>query len=68
MELTVIEFIEMFVDEHDQYFELWDNEKEEIIFKGYKADLTEELEEAIITSIDNVSNGTNGITLNIDIN
>lgn len=65
--MLVIEFIEMFVDEHDQYFELWDNKKEETIFKGYKEDLPEELEEATITSIDNIYKGANGITLNIDI-
>lgn len=65
--MLVIEFLEMFVDENDQYFELWDNEKEEIIFQGYKEDLPEELEEATITSIDNIYKGENGITLNIDI-
>lgn len=63
--MLVIEFIEMFVDENDQYFELWDNDKEEIIFKGYKEDLPEELEEATITSIDNIYQGVNGITLNV---
>ena len=65
--MTVLEFIEMFVDSHNQYFELWDNETEQIVYKGCLWELTSELENATITSIDNVTNGTNGITLNIDI-
>lgn len=65
--MTVLEFIRMFVEEYKQYFELWDNKAEKIVFKGYVLDLTEELENATVTSIDNVANGTNGITLNIDI-
>lgn len=64
--MTVLEFIRMFVEEYKQYFELWDNKAEKIVFKGYVLDLTEELENATVTSIDNVANGTNGITLNID--
>ena len=67
MIITVLEFIEMFVDADNQYFELWDNEAEEIVFQGCIWELTEELENATVTSIDNVTNGTNGITLNIDI-
>lgn len=65
--MFVIEIIRMFVDEDRQYFELWDNEKEEVIFKGYLSDLPEELEYAEVTSIDNVNGDVNGITLNIDI-
>lgn len=64
--MTVYEFLEMFLEPSDQYFELWDNEKEEIVFKGYYSDLDEELENATVTSIDNIYKGVNGITLNID--
>ena len=67
LKMTVLEFIEMFVDESEQYFELWDNVTEKIIFQGFLADLTEELENSTVTSIDNITNGTNGITLNVDI-
>ena len=52
--MTVYELITMFIEENDQYFELWSNEKEEIIFKGYLSDLPEELYCAEVTSIDNI--------------
>ena len=64
--MTVLEFIRMFVDESNQYFELWDNELQEIIFQGCIWELTEDLENATVTSIDNITNTSNGITLNID--
>lgn len=67
--MTVLEFITMFIFEDEQYFELWDNVTEQTVFRGYLTNLTEELEEAIVTSIDNISKDAdfNGITLNIDI-
>lgn len=67
--MTVLELITMFIFEDEQYFELWDNATEQTVFRGYLTDLTEELEEAKVTSIDNISKDTdfNGITLNIDI-
>ena len=33
--MTVLEFIEMFVDAGNQYIKLYDNEAETIIFEGY---------------------------------
>ena len=65
--MTVRDFLEMFIEANDQYFELWDNEKEEVVFKGYYFDLDEELEYATVTSIDNIYKGAKGITLNIDV-
>ena len=65
--MTVVEFLEMFLEPNDQYFELWDNEKEEVVFKGYYFDLDEEFEDATVTSIDNIYNGAKGITLNIEM-
>ena len=66
--MTVVDFLDMFIEPRDQYFELQDNEKEEVVFKGYLFDLdNEELEYATVTSIDNVYNGAKGITLNIDV-
>lgn len=65
--MTVRDFIEMFIEAQDQYFELWDNNKEEVVFKGYLFDLLgEEYEYATVTSIDNIEKGAKGITLNID--
>lgn len=65
---TVEEFMEMFIDEDSQYFQLWDNEKEDIIFRGYLSELPDELKEAEVTSIDNIFKGKsfNGIVLNIN--
>lgn len=66
--MTVLEFIEMFVDAGNQYIKLYDNEAETIIFEGYLWEIknSEVLANATVTSIDNITNGTNGITLNID--
>lgn len=65
--MLVFELIGMFTEEQQQYFELWDNATEKIIYKGYLNGLTENLSFAEVTSIDNITNGTKGITLNIDI-
>lgn len=65
--MAVRDFLEMFIDENDQYFELWDNKKEEVIFRGYYFDLDEKLKYATVTSIDNIYKGAEGITLNIDV-
>ena len=65
---TVGEFMEMFIDGDSQYFQLWDNTTEDIIFRGYLSELSDELREAEVTSIDNIYTGKsfNGIVLNID--
>ena len=65
---TVEEFMEMFIDGDSQYFQLWDNEKEDIVFRGYLPELPDELSLAEVTSIDNIHKGKNfdGIVLNID--
>ena len=65
--ITVYQIITMFVDEDEQYFKLWDNEKEKYIFKGYLSDLPEEFYYAEVTSIDNVMKNSKGIVLNVDV-
>ena len=65
--MTVLEFMKLFVEEYEQYFEIWDNQAEKIVFKGYVLDLKANLENATVTSIDNITADTNGITLNVDI-
>lgn len=67
--MTVREFIELFTDEESQYFELWDISSEETIFKGYLEDLSEDLENATVSSIDNIyeCENTKGIMLNVEI-
>lgn len=64
--MTVLEFIELLVDEDSQHFNIYDNEKDEIIFDGISAETPDEILYEEISSIDNVCKGNDGvITLNI---
>lgn len=64
--MTVQEFIRLFVDEYSQHFNVYDNEKEKIIFDGIGDEMTEELLYEEVSSIDNVCKDNNGIiTVNI---
>lgn len=66
MDMTIRDLLEMFTDPDIQQFELWDNDKEEVVFTGYLNDLPEEFDTAEVTSIDNLEPNNNGkITLNI---
>ena len=67
--MTVREFLELFIDEDSQYFEVYDNTKDETVFKGYLEELSEDLEYATVSSIDNIYECDNakGITINIDM-
>lgn len=65
--MTVYELITMFIEEDDQYFELWSNEKEKVIFNGYLSDLPEELYDTEVTSIDNIHKDViTVLTLNVN--
>lgn len=66
--MTIRDLIEMFIDPDSQRFELWDNDKEQVVFTGFIDDLPEEYDTAEVTSIDNLEQGNNGIiTLNVCI-
>ena len=65
--ITVYEFMTMFVEEDTQKFRLWDINKEEIIFVGTLNDLNENLYDVVVTSIDNLTENSNRITLNIEM-
>ena len=70
MDMTIRDIMEMFIDPDSQQFELWDNDKNEVVFTGFLNDLPEEFDTAEVTSIDNLySNRDNTekgiITLNI---
>ena len=70
MDMTIRDIMEMFIDPDNQQFELWDNDKNEVVFTGFLNDLPEEFDTAEVTSIDNLySNRDNTekgiITLNI---
>lgn len=59
--------MELFVDGDAQHFNIYDNEKEEVIFDGTGSEMPDELLDEEISSIDNIY-GDNGdiITLNIN--
>ena len=65
--MTVRDLIEMFIDDNCQEFSIYDNSAEEVTFTGYLEDLPEEYEYAEVTSIDNLSKGTDVLTVNVDI-
>ena len=70
MDMTIRDIMEMFIDPDSQQFELWDNEKEEVVFTGYLNDLPKEFDTAEVTSIDNLDSNRDNtkkeiITLNI---
>lgn len=64
--MTVRDLIEMFIDDNCQEFSIYDNSAEEVTFTGYLEDLPEEYEYAEVTSIDNLSKGTDVLTVNVD--
>ena len=59
--------MELLIDGDSQHFNIYDNEKEEIIFDGSGSEMPDELLDEEISSIDNIY-GDNGdiITLNIN--
>lgn len=70
MDFTIRDIMELFIDPDSQQFELWDNEKEEVVFIGFLNDLPEEFDTAEVTSIDNLDSNKDNtekgiITLNI---
>lgn len=72
MNMLVREFLDMFVTPNTQFFRLYDNYTEQIIFEGYLTDIPENkkyLECAEVTSVDNIQNSpySEPLTLNIDI-
>lgn len=65
--MTIQDFMELLIDGDSQHFNIYDNEKEEIIFDGSGSEMPDELLDEEISSIDNIY-GDNGdiITLNIN--
>ena len=65
--MTIQDFMELLIDGDSQHFNIYYNEKEEIIFDGAGSEMPDELLDEEISSIDNIY-GDNGdiITLNIN--
>lgn len=72
MNMQVRDFLDMFVSPNTQFFRLYDNYTEQIVFEGYLTDIPEDkeyFEYAEITSIDNIQNSpySESLTLNVDV-
>ena len=65
--MTIQDFMELLIDGDSQHFNVYDNEKEEVIFDGSGSEIPDELLDEEVSSIDNIY-GDNGdiITLNIN--
>lgn len=64
--MTIQDFMELFIDGDSQHFNVYDNEKEEVIFDGFGSKISDELLDEEISSIDNISIDNDIITLNIN--
>ena len=65
--MTIQDFMELLIDGDSQHFNIYDNEKEEIIFDGAGSEMPEELLDEEISSIDNIY-GDNGNIIGLNIN
>lgn len=64
--MTIQDFMELLIDGDSQHFNIYDNEKEEIIFDGSGSEIPDELLDEEVSSIDNISIDNDIITLNIN--
>jgi hypothetical protein len=65
--MTIQDFMELLIDGDSQHFNIYDNEKEEIIFDGAGSEMPDELIDEEISSIDNIyGDNVDIITLNIN--
>lgn len=64
--MTIQDFMELLIDGDSQHFNVYDNEKEEVIFDGSGSEIPDELLDEEVSSIDNVYDNNDIITLNIN--
>lgn len=64
--MTIQDFMAILVDGDSQRFNVYDNEKEEVIFDGSGSEIPDELLDEEVSSIDNVYDNNDIITLNIN--
>lgn len=64
--MTIQDFMELLIDGYSQHFNVYDNEKEEIIFDGSGSEIPDELLDEEVSSMDNVYGDNDIITLNIN--
>jgi hypothetical protein len=64
--MTIQDFMELLIDGDSQHFNVYDNEKEEIIFDGSGSEIPDELLDEEVSSIDNIYDNNDIIALNIN--
>lgn len=64
--MTIQDFMELLIDGDSQHFNVYDNEKEEVIFDGSGSEIPDELLDEEVSSMDNVYDNNDIITLNIN--
>ncbi len=64
--MIIQDFIAILVDGDSQHLNVYDNEKEEIIFDGSGSEIPDELLDEEVSSMDNVYDNNDIITLNIN--
>lgn len=64
--MTIQDFMELLIDGDSQHFNVYDNEKEEIIFDGSGSEIPDEFLDEEVSSMDNIYDNNDIITLNID--
>nr|DAT91212.1 MAG TPA: hypothetical protein [Caudoviricetes sp.] len=64
--MTIQDFMELLIDGDSQHFNVYDNEKEEIIFDGFGSEIPDELLDEEVSSMDNVYGDNDIILLNIN--
>jgi hypothetical protein len=64
--MTIQDFMELLIDGDSQHFNVYDNEKEEIIFDGSGSEIPDEFLDEEVSSMDNVYGDNDIITLNIN--
>ncbi len=64
--MTIQDFMTILVDGDSQHFNVYDSEKEEVIFDGSGSEIPDELLDEEVSSMDNVYGNNDIITLNIN--
>ena len=64
--MTIQDFMELLIDGDSQHFNVYDNEKEEIISDGSGSEIPDEFLDEEVSSMDNVYGDNDIITLNIN--
>ena len=59
--MIVREIIDKFIYPDVQHIQIWADDRNEVVFDGYCGNLSENMKEAEISSIDNIGENNNGV-------